>query len=438
LKSILLQNALLVDLDPPRVEQASLRVQDGRILSRGYKLPRGEEEVFDCGGAVVLPGLVNGHTHLYSALAVGMPPPPNPPRNFPEILRYVWWRLDQALDEQSILASARVGALEALRCGTTTLIDHHASPNLLDGSLDLIEEGLAEAGLRGVLCYETTDRHGREGRAAGLRENERYLEKCRMRGDGRFAGLIGAHASFTLTDDALDELAAVAARNDAGIHIHVAEDPCDEADARRRGSPSLIDRLEKHGILRPDSLLAHATHLDVGAIERVRANGAAVAHNPRSNMNNAVGYAPTGSLRDRLQLGTDGIGADLFAEARAAWLISRHAQAGLSPDDIIAMLAASARRASQALGIRLGVLERFAAADLVVTDYVPPTPLTADNLAGHLLFALDAAHVRHVMVGGEWVLYDRKPVRVDSAAVAAYAGVIAGRLWSRIGEIPID
>jgi len=246
--SIVLHNAILVDLDPLGAEVAELRIDDDRIVERAASVRREHgDQVVDCGGAVVLPGLVNGHTHLYSALAVGMPPPPTPPGNFLEILKFVWWRLDQALDAESIEMSARVGALEALRCGTTTLIDHHASPNGIDGSLDLVQRGIADVGLRGVLCYETTDRHGREGREAGLAENRRFLRKTTETKTSQFRGLVGAHASFTLEDESLGQLGELARQWNTGVHIHVAEDPCDEADAQRRRS-KLIDRLGDHGL----------------------------------------------------------------------------------------------------------------------------------------------------------------------------------------------
>src|SRR5947208_8036433 len=160
---IVLTNAILANVDPIRIEPAELRIDAGKIVARGRVDRAADDEIIDCGGAVVIPGLVNGHTHLYSALATGMPPPPRGPRNFLEILQLIWWRLDRALDAESIEASAQIGALEALRCGTTTLIDHHASPSHITGSLDLIERGIDRVGLRGVLCYETTDRNGREG-----------------------------------------------------------------------------------------------------------------------------------------------------------------------------------------------------------------------------------------------------------------------------------
>ncbi len=435
--SILLSNAILTDIDPIRVERGSLRIEGDRITARAaFVAAAADDEVIDCGGAVVLPGLVNGHTHLYSALATGMPPPRVAPRNFREILERIWWRLDRALDAESIELSARIGALDALRCGTTTLIDHHASPTHIAGALDLVERGLATAGLRGVLCYETTDRHGVEGRRAGIEENRRYLAQCARRHDHRFAAMVGAHASFTLEDQSLAELAALATPYGVGVHIHVAEDPCDEADCRARRGRPLIDRLAAHGVLESRAIFAHGTHLDPATVARVNEAGTTIAHNPRSNMNNAVGYAPVAAFRCPVMLGTDGIGGDLFAEARHAWMISRHQHAGLSPADVVSMLAAAARRASSALGITLGRLEPGAAADVVVTDYVPTTPMTVDNLPGHVLFGLSSRHVRGVITAGAWRLRDGAVIGRDERGDRSAARAAAERLWARMETLP--
>ncbi len=434
---ILLENALLVDIDPIAVERGSLRIDGNTIAARGSAAMRqATDEVIDCGGAVVLAGLVNGHTHLYSALAVGMPAPPKIPPNFIEILRYVWWRLDQALDEESNEMSARIGALQALHCGTTTLIDHHASPRQIENSLDLIERGIDVVGLRGVLCYETTDRHGKKGREAGLEENRRYLGKCALAKNGRFAGLAGAHASFTLEDDSLDALRGWAEEFGVGVHIHVAEDPADEAACRKEHGISLIDRLEKFNLLHPRHLFAHGTHLDADAVARVNEAGLSLAHNTRSNMNNAVGYSPIGKLKCPIQLGTDGIGADMFAEAQTAWFKSCDGGAGISPADVVAMLANSARRASQSLRVTLGKLAVGAAADVVITDYVPFSDVTAANFPGHFIFAMASRMVRHVIANGRWALRDRVVQTCDEPAIHARSVDVARSLWKRMESIP--
>ncbi len=433
---IVLENAILIDLDPKQVEIGSLRIDGGRIVERASSVSRQPgDEVVDCRGAVVLPGLVNGHTHLYSALAAGMPPPPQCPSNFEEVLKYVWWRLDRALDAESNEMSSRIGAIGAVRCGTTTLIDHHASPNCIRGSLDHIEKGLAEIGLRGVLCYETTDRNGPQGRDAGLEENRRYLEKCTNSQNNKFAGMAGAHASFTLEGETLDKLASLAEGFGVGVHIHVAEDPCDEEQCQAQNQTLLIDWLTGHGILRSDSILAHGTHLNEDAAKRIAGAGAMVAHCPRSNMNNAVGYAPIKSFGNHVMLGTDGIGSDMLTEAQTGWFIACHEHAGLTPSDVLNMMVASARRASAALDITLGQLTVNAAADVVITDYVPFTPIHSENLAGHVLFALGAQYIHSVIGNGKFLMRNRTITTCDESAVRRAASKISTRLWDRLAKI---
>jgi cytosine/adenosine deaminase-related metal-dependent hydrolase len=333
--------------------------------------------------------------------------------------------------------SATIGALDALHCGTTTLIDHHASPRAISGSLDAIERGIDIVALRGVLCYEVTDRHGTAGRDAGIDESRRYLAKIESNRDvAGFAGLVGAHASFTLDDDALERLAHLAREHDSAVHIHVAEDACDEIMTQQKYGQSLLDRFERHKLFDRRTIFAHCIHLSAPAIARVNEAQLHVAHNPRSNMNNAVGYAPIQKLACPIQLGTDGIGADMFAEAKAAWFKSRDAGTGISPANVIQMLANSARRASAALRVKLGVLEVGAAADVVVTDYVPFTPLTAGNFPGHFIFAMSSRNVRHVIARGRVGLRDRIAQTCDEPAIRARSQSIATALWKRMESIP--
>jgi len=465
---ITLTNAIIVNLDPLCVTLGTVRIEGETIAEVGPNIAaQGGDEIVDCRGAVIMPGLVNGHTHLYSALACGMPPPARPPTNFHEILQHVWWRLDRALDAESIEMSGTIGALDALHCGTTTLIDHHASPNCIAGSLDLIEHGIDAVGLRAVLCYETTDRNGPDGATAGIEENRRYLGKrqnvemsrrrnaatCsagapssakQRRGDGRFAAMVGAHAAFTLTDASLKACADLAAEFQTGVHIHVAEDPCDDRLCREQYGASLVDRLEKCGIIdgalagKPSaapvaraSIFAHGAHLSPDDAERLSAQLAAVAHNPRSNMNNHVGHAPIAHMTNVL-LGTDGIGSDMFTEAKHAWFKACDARVALSPADVIAMLAHAARVAGKMLGKTLDRLAPGAAADVVITDYRPATPLDTTNAAGHLIFALGPQHVRHVLIGGTWTLRDRTPTRLDEAAMRERAIPMTQTLWTRM------
>ncbi|MFN7135777.1 MAG: amidohydrolase family protein, partial [Myxococcales bacterium] len=325
-------------------------------------------------------GLVLGHTHLYSALARGMPPPKKQPRNFLEILKEVWWKLDLALDEEAVEVSARVGAVEALLAGVTTVIDHHASPNFIEGSLFAVRRGVDAVGLRSVLAYEITDRHGKAGRDAGLAETERFLESGRT---ARCRALVGGHASMTLEPDSLELMGDLAQRYDVGLHVHVAEDPEDERDCRQKYDLGLAERFNNYGLLGPRTLLAHCTHLAWEELSLAQQSGTWLLHCPRSNMNNGVGYAPAGRFGARKALGTDGISADLFEEARTAFFRGRDAGVDL---DILRWLTGGHLLASELFGMPIGRLEAGAAADLLVLDYPSPTPLTEENLAGHVLF----------------------------------------------------
>jgi putative selenium metabolism protein SsnA len=427
---VLLRGGLLATLDPVAIGLGDLRVADGRILQRDRHLEAAPgEEVADLGGRLVLPGLVNAHTHLYSALARGMPGPAVPPRNFVEVLESVWWRLDRALDEESVFLSALVGGIEAARSGTTLLVDHHSSPAFIRGSLGTIRRALEEVGLRSVLCYEVTDRNGVMGRDAGVAENRDFAAHA----SELTSGLIGAHASFTLSEEAMELLARASDDTGRGVHIHVAEDRADVEDCRARYGESVPERLMRHGLL-PRALLAHCVHLSPEEVVASNAHGAWIAHNPRSNMNNHVGYAPTSALR-RAALGTDGMDEDMLAEARAAFLKMRDAGRDDAVPATLELLTGGHRLAAALLGRPFGKLDAGGPADLVVLDYDPPTPADASNLGGHLLFGVDRSHVESVMVAGRWVLRGRRLVRVDAEAAQARAREAAPRLWERMAAL---
>jgi putative selenium metabolism protein SsnA len=423
--------AVVTSLDPVSLVTADVAIAGDRIAVVGTA-PAGVPRR-DCSGTLVLPGNVCAHHHLYSALARGMPYRLDPPGNFLQILQRIWWRLDRALDEPTVRLSALAGGLDALHAGTTTVIDHHASPNFIDGSLDVIAEGLAELGLRSVLCYEVTDRDGAARAAAGVAENRRFLAESH-----RLArGMMGAHASFTLSDDTLRACAEAAAAAGVGVHIHVAEDGADQEDAEAGYGMRVTERLGRAGILGPDTLLAHCVHVTGQEIAAITSSGAAVAHNPRSNMNNRVGYSPLAQAGARVALGTDGIGGDMLAESQVAFF--RAAEAGAAADHgwPLRRLAEGARIAARSFGEPLhGRITPGAPADLTVLSYSPPTPLTAENLPGHWIFGLSSGQVRDVIVAGELVVADRRSTRVDEAEIAQQAASEAKRLWARLEEIP--
>jgi cytosine/adenosine deaminase-related metal-dependent hydrolase len=340
--------------------------------------------------SVTTPGLLCAHHHLYSALARGMPAPPVTPTSFTEILDQVWWRLDRALDPELIRWSALLGAVEAAEAGTTAIIDHHSSPTAIDGSLDIIAEACASVGVRVLCCYEVSDRDGPAAMQAGLAENERFL-----RAGGR--GHVGAHACFTLSDATLEAVAGLAADLGVGVHVHVGEGTVD-AGAVTRLQPYATDAW----------LLAHCVHVDPPL-------AGTIVHNPRSNLNNAVGYAHPRRWQaagNRVALGSDGIGAAMLDEASLAYLALRATDVTAGPDEPWAWLQAGAELVPEVLG-----------------DEV--TWSTDSTSPWHLAFTT-GVRAERVVVDGEVIVDGGHVTRVDGEAIRARAWEEAKRLWAML------
>ena len=427
-------------------ENGAIVIEDGRITrvlseEERSELNRDEaDERIDGRGKLAIPGLINAHTHLYSSLARGMALPGFSPKTFTEILEGLWWRLDKALDPESVRSSALIGAMEAARCGITTLIDHHASPHAVAGSLDLVKSAVCdEIGLRGAFCYELSDRDGPEIRDQGIAENLAFIE-ARDPNDRMSAALFGLHASFTLSDETLEKVAA-SLPDGIGVHIHVAEGPEDEARCVKEHGIRIIERLDRFGLLRPNSILAHCLHLDEVEKDLVARSGAIVAHNPRSNMNNAVGAFDMDGFLDRdvpVGLGTDGLGENMLSELFTGSILQKHVRkdplAGGFPHLYKILFENNPKIASRLLGVELGRIEPGASADIALFDYFPPTPIDAGNVLGHLLFgvAVHDLHVSDLFVAGRPVIRSGEFTKIDADEAYAHARSVARDLWSRI------
>jgi cytosine/adenosine deaminase-related metal-dependent hydrolase len=335
------------------------------------------------------PGLVCAHHHLYSALARGMPAPPATPHTFREILEQIWWRLDTALDLEMLEWSAKLGALEALESGTTAIVDHHESPNAIEGSLSVIAKACAEVGVRVVCAYGVTDRHGPDGARRGLEENRRFLS-----GGGR--GLVGIHAAFTCSDETLTEAAALAREFDVGVHVHVCEGPEDE------GAPA---RLAPHATA--SWLLAHGVHLPTD-----HGLPGTILHNPFSNLNNSVGYANPARFANPVALGTDGIGAQMIETFRLAYALQRSVDVTATPETAWRWLATG------------WDLVPEAREDRVTWSYEPMDPW-------HVAFTPGIRPLR-VEVGGQVAWDEHGPTRVDGTEIRAKAREQAARLHARL------
>lgn len=399
----------------------------------------GKEEVLDARGKLLMPALINCHTHLYSTLARGISLSGRPPKNFLEILKKFWWRLDCALGEEDVYYSALVGLIDSAKNGVGTLVDHHSSPKACPGSLDRLEQAFREVGLRGVLCYETSDRNGSARALEGFRENVRFIGRVRRSaGDGLIAASFGLHASFTLTDRTLRRCVEANQSLGAGFHIHVAEDRCDVEHARRRYGQSPVQRLRALGVLDQRSLAAHCVHVNAADIASLARNEISVVHNPQSNCNNAVGTAKLLEMMEQgvlVGLGSDGYTPRMWEEFKAAF----HLQKLRTGDPRVAYAEAYAVAllnnrtiAKKIWGMEIGRIEAGSRADLMLVDYYPPTPMRRENLFGHFLFGISNAPVDSLIVNGRYVLKNKECVTVDERAVAEKAAAQARALWARL------
>ncbi|MBC8424315.1 amidohydrolase family protein [bacterium] len=436
LKDAKVLDYLPIDMDAepaPRVETVDLRIEDGRIVERGTGLePRTDEQVVAVDGRTVMPGHVNAHHHLYSTLAPGMPAPAETPRNFQEVLTEIWWKLDRALDADAIYMSAVAGAWDAMRCGTTLIVDHHSSVTSVGDSLDHIERGIADVGLRGCLCYEVTDRGGPGSRDTMLAESRRYLEKVAGGALPAFRGLVGAHASFTLEDRTLELLAELCDAFDVGVHIHLAEGTTDREICNDRGWPDPLERLDSFGLIRPGAVLAHGVDLTPLDLQVIEEKGAWLVHNGRSNMNNGVGRAPVDRFPSRVCLGTDGLDGNMWGEIRTTFYRGNETGRGpLGFSGAERFWFGGYRLAREIFGEPFGSLDAGAPADFLICEAHQRTPLETDNWLGMMLFGFHPWDIAEVYVSGERRYRRGDPAPYDGQACRD----AARRIWDRMKRL---
>ena len=453
---ILIGNGTVVTLGTQNqlIEDGAVLVRDGSIAAidkdTALRQQYPDAEYTDAHDGLIMPGFLCTHTHFYGAFARGMVIPGDPPRNFPEILERLWWRLDKLLTLEDTRASAEIFMADAIRSGTTSVVDHHASPNAVEGSLDIIADTVEQAGIRACLAYEVSDRDGLTVIADGIRENERFIrslraERKRQAEAGLIAASYGLHASFTLSTATLERCASGGAELGVGFHIHVAEDISDEQDSTTHYGIRVVDRLEANRILGPHSIAAHCVHVQSGEISRLAKTRSNSVHNPRSNMNNAVGRMPVEEMVRagvNVGLGNDGFSMNMMQEMKAAYLLHKLAleDPRVMPGDLVLKLAFqhNARIMDAVFSPfcpdfpRVGELSVGAAADLVLLDYLSPTPLTSGNFPWHLIFGMDAHHVNSTMVAGRWLMRNRQLLTIDEARIHARAKELSQALWERM------
>jgi len=444
---MLITNANVVTWESPNrvLQNHAIYIESDRIKEIGTtkslvtKYPKAR--AMDAGGQYVMPGNICAHTHFYGAFARGLAIPGPAPKDFTEILQKLWWPLDRSLDAEAIRYSALVCLIDAIKHGTTTLIDHHASPNYIDGSLDIIADAVDKSGLRGVLCYEVTDRDGLEKASAGINENIRFLKRLAANPHPRLAGMFGLHASLTLSGVTLQACRA-AVPEGTGFHTHVAEHESDEYDSLTKTEMRAIDRLQKHGILGPNTIAAHGVHLDVREMEILQEAGTWLTHQPRSNMNNGVGVAQVESMLRmgiKVCLGNDGFSNSMWEEWKTAYLLhkSHHRDPRRMGGYDLTQMAIYNNAALANMFFPtapMGKIAKGAVADLIFVEYYPHTPVTDGNLPWHIVFGFQQSMVTTTIVAGKVLMKDRKLLVLDEAEIAARAREVAPRVWEKYQE----
>lgn len=395
------------------------------------------EPVVDARNQYILPSNICAHTHFYGAYSRGLYIPGSPPKDFPQILNKLWWPLDKSLNRDAIKYSALVCFIDAIKHGTTTLFDHHASQNQISDSLDIIDEAAEMAGVRVALCYELTDRDGKRKTDEGAQENIRYISKVKNSNKkNKRAAFFGLHASLTLSPASL-ELARKLTPSGFGFHIHVAEHSIDEYDSLEKYQMRVVERLDKHHLLGEDTIVIHGVHLDAKEIQILAKTKTWVSHQPRSNMNNGVGMADIESMDHsgiRVCLGNDGFSNAMWEEWKAVYLAHKlwHRDPQKMSGNLVKKMAIdnNSALASRFFKAKIGRVEPGYCADLIFVDFHPFTPMTVDNIPWHIIFGFHESLITSTMVDGEFLMKDRVMTTLDEISITREAIKLAPRIWN--------
>jgi cytosine/adenosine deaminase-related metal-dependent hydrolase len=390
-------------------------------------------DTIEAGGRVVTIPNINFHDHFYSRLAKGLPLK-GAMNNFHNILKNLWWKLDMILDEGMIQASAKMAALESIRNGVTYIFDHHSSPQYANGSLRIICDELKAIDLRGVLCFEVTDRNGKELAKNGLDENKDFIQN---NANENIKGLFGLHASFTVDDDSLKIISDFVNENDLGIHIHLCEDKIDREISLKQFNKSPVERLNLFGLLNQKSIFAHGIHLTRDDLRIIENSGSAFVYNPDSNLNNAVGLPDFSHVPDSIPIlaGTDGMNSNPARSLKQLFLLSRYR--GMSFEDAFKWI--NKIYFDQIKFVKkyfpdftsLNVKDR---ADLIVWDYIPPTPFRPDNFWGHYVYGILDRPVHSVIQSGK-ILMKNFNMGINESSYIANIAEHGKRLYEKFQSL---
>lgn len=437
----LIQNGVIVTMDPQRriLKNTDVLLEDSVIKAVQPNIKEKADQVIDGTGRIILPGFICGHTHLYGIMLRGAPLEMKPPTDFLQILDRIWWKVDSAFVNEDAYASALASCYEFVRSGTTCFADTYSGPGSIEGVLDAIAKGVTEVGIRGILAFEATERNSKREGERGLKENVRFLRKLKESPNDLLSGMYSLHASFTLSDELIQKTREQADQLPAPLTIHTSEGLIDVYHNIERYDKRTVERLFDLGILGPDVVLAHCVHVNHDELELIRGSGARIAHNPMSNMNNAVGVAPLKAMYQMgipVCLGNDGFIFDAIENIRTAFLIHRvhHLDVRITtPQQVIEMATINGAKV-YGLADKLGSIEVGKKADLTVLHPNPQiTPILPDGVYGYIVYGCTAHDVEHVFVNGQQVVENHQVKSVDPAKVEKVLEKVVPSLWAKLG-----
>lgn len=412
-------------------------VEVGEYTALKAKYP--SAEFIDAKGGLIMPGMINAHNHIYSAMSRGISIKGYNPKGFLDILDGMWWTIDRNLTLEGTRYSAAATYIDCIKNGCTTIFDHHASFGEIPGSLFTIAEESRKYGIRSCLCYETSDRDGEEKCDQAIKENVDFINYCERDDSDMLAGMFGMHAQFTLSDKTLDKCAS-ALPDDAGYHIHVAEGIEDLHDCLHKYGKRIVDRLMDHNILGPHTILGHCIYVNDHEMDLIKETDTMVVHNPESNMGNAVGCPPTLKIMSKgilTGLGTDGYTNDMFESMKVANVLHKHnlCDPTVAWSEVPQMLFENnAEMGRRFFKTPFGRLIPGYSADVITLDYNPLTPLGADNCNGHILFGISGRYVTSTICAGRVLMKDREVLGVDEEKFYADCRQVSKKLWDSINS----
>ncbi|HEY5533397.1 MAG TPA: amidohydrolase family protein [Ignavibacteria bacterium] len=422
--AIYLKNTTYIDWQTLEFVETNLKVNkgdDGKLefIREIPAVISDTDIVIDCKDKLVTKSFACGHHHIYSALARGMTPSPAAPKNFFEILKFIWWELDKKLDAEMIKASALVTGMYCAKNGVTFVIDHHSSPFAVEGSLEIIAGALDEIGLSHLLCIELSDRDGEVPKEKGLSETENYIKSGRQ-------GLVGLHASFTVGDDLLKKSVALSEKYDSGIHIHTAEDSIDQEFTIRDYGKRIINRFNNAGVMNfQKTILAHCVNINMQEREILKNSNTWIVQNAESNMNNNVGSFNSYGLNENIFYGTDGMHSDMLRSAKSAFLVGREAEE-------IQALTVYQRLRNVHNYLNKNDFKGDGENNLVILNYDSPTEINKDNFIGHFIFGIESSHIESVISKGKLIVQNKKLININEEDILAYSKEMSKKLWSKL------